>query len=247
MNLSIKSMQDTWNRRSEARISGTDTRTRAELVYQSIRSDILAGRLHPDQKLPLADLTERYGAKMGAVREALLKLASEEHLVVSAPQVGFRVRPVSVDDLTELTEARCVLEAEVLKLSIQEGDLDWESRVIAAHHRLSRVPRMDEADPARISDAWAQAHAAFHETLLDGCINSRLRSTALAWRESAELYRRWSATPDRPDRDIDSEHRALCDAAVNREVEHAAELIREHISRTTVALVGKPSEFDFDN
>lgn len=218
-------------------MASLETKTRVEAVYQSIRADILAGRLQPSQKLPLADLTERYNAKMGAVREALLKLASEEQLVVSEPQVGFRVRPVSAEDLKDLTAARCVLEAEVFKLSIKEGDLEWETRVIAAHHRLARIPQMDQADPDRISDEWAHAHALFHATLLDGCSNVRLRATALSWRESAELYRRWSATSDRPNRDIDAEHRALCDAAINREVGRAAQLLQAHISATTETLL----------
>ena len=214
-------------------------KTRVEAVYLQIRGDILAGRLHPGDKLPLADLAQRYHAKMGTLREALLKLANEEDLVVAEPQVGFRVRTISALDLQDLTEARCVLEAEVFKLSIQHGDLDWESRVIAAHHRLTRLPQMDPDDPERISDDWALAHAEFHETLLSACTNTRLRSLALSWRESAELYRRWSVTTPHQDRDIAAEHRALCEAAVAREVELGAELLRAHISTTTKALLNE--------
>lgn len=219
----------------------TDTqpvRTRVDAVYIQVRADILAGRLHPGDKLPLAELTQRYDAKMGTVREALLKLAGEEDLVVAEPQVGFRVRPISTVDLQELTEARQVMEGEVFRLSIEQGDLEWESRVIASHHRLTRVPQMDPDDPARISDEWARTHADFHETLLSGCANSRLRSIALTWRAAAELYRRWSVTTPHQGRDIAAEHRALCDAAVARQVDRGVELLRCHISTTTQALLG---------
>jgi DNA-binding GntR family transcriptional regulator len=171
------------------------------------------------------------------VREALLKLASEEDLVVAEPQVGFRVRPISTDDLEELTEARRVMEAEVFRISIEQGDLEWESRVIASHHRLTRVPQMDPDDPARISDEWSRAHATFHETLLSGCTNARLRQVALTWRAAAELYRRWSVTTPHQGRDVAAEHRALCDAAVAREVDRGVELLRAHISATTQALL----------
>lgn len=218
----------------------TDTqpvRTRVDAVYIQVRADILAGRLHPGDKLPLADLTQRYDAKMGTVREALLKLASEEDLVVAEPQVGFRVRPISTVDLEELTEARQVMEAEVFRLSIEQGDLEWESRVIASHHRLTRVEQMDPDDPARINDDWARAHAEFHETLLSGCTNARLRNVALTWRAAAELYRRWSVTTAHQGRDIAAEHRALCDAAVAREVDRGVLLLRAHISTTTQALL----------
>lgn len=212
-------------------------KTRVDTVYRQIRADILSGRLHPGDRLPLAELTQRYDAKMGTVREALLKLASEEDLVVAEPQIGFSVRSISTLDLEELTEARRILEAEVLKLSIEQGDVEWESRVIASHHRLTRVAQMDPDDPARISDEWSRVHAEFHEALLSGCSNSRLRSAALAWRESAELYRRWSVTTPHEGRDIAAEHRALCEAAVGREVDRGAELLRAHISTTTEALL----------
>lgn len=212
-------------------------RTRVDAVYIQVRADILAGRLHPGDKLLLAELTRRYDAKMGTVREALLKLATEEDLVIAEPQVGFRVRPISTDDLQELTEARQLLEAEVFRISMEQGDLEWESRVIASHHRLTRVPQMDPDDPARISDEWARAHADFHETLLSGCTNARLNQVALTWRAAAELYRRWSVTTPRKDRDVAAEHRALCDAAVAREVGRGVELLRAHICTTTEALL----------
>lgn len=35
--------------------------TRAERIYLAIRGDILTGRLLPGQRLPFADLGERYG------------------------------------------------------------------------------------------------------------------------------------------------------------------------------------------
>lgn len=222
-------------------------KTRVDAVYVQIRGDILAGRLHPGDKLLLADLAQRYGAKMGTVREALLKLAGEEDLVISEPQIGFRVRPISADDLQELTEARCVIEAEVFRLAIEHGDLEWESRVVASHHRLTRVPQMEPDDPDRISDAWASAHADFHEALLSGCTNSRLRSVALAWRESAEIYRRWSVTTPHKGRDIAAEHEAMCNAAVARDGERGAELLRAHIATTTTAVLAAETLSDVEN
>ncbi|MFM7045107.1 MAG: GntR family transcriptional regulator, partial [Ilumatobacteraceae bacterium] len=42
--------------------------TRTEQVYGSMRADILSGRLEPGARLPFAELTERYGASMGALR-----------------------------------------------------------------------------------------------------------------------------------------------------------------------------------
>jgi|SRR5882757_130703 len=210
--------------------------TRAERVYVELRSDILAGRRHPGERLPFADLSARYGASMGVVREALTRLAAEG-LVESEPQYGFRVMPVSPDDLRHLTEARRAIEPLVLRLAVEQGGLAWEAQVVAAHHRLARTPPRAANDPDRLSEQWAEAHAEFHRTLLMGCSNPRLRAVASSLRDATELYRRWSATLDQHERDVSAEHRAMLDAVLAHDAEAAAEALSAHIQRTTDLLL----------
>lgn len=42
-------------------------------------------------------------------------------------------------------------------------------------------------DPIRITDGWIDAHAAFHQALLDGCANRRLLHMVCGLRDEAEL------------------------------------------------------------
>ena len=111
------------------------TATRAERVYNELRSDTLAGRWYPGQRLPFEELCGRYDASVGVMREALQRLA-EQGLVLVEPNRGFRVVPVSEDDLRHLTEARLEIESLTLRLAVEQGSLEWETQVIAAHHRL---------------------------------------------------------------------------------------------------------------
>ena len=104
-----------------------------------MRSDILAGHLTPGAKLPFAELVARYGGSTSVIREGLTRLV-EQGLVQAEPQHGFRVVPLSISDLDDLTTARCELEGLVLRLSIAAGDLEWESAIVAAHHTLERTP-----------------------------------------------------------------------------------------------------------
>jgi DNA-binding GntR family transcriptional regulator len=210
--------------------------TQTERVYSALRSDILAGRRRPGTRLLFADLTADYCASMGVVREALSRLTAEA-LVESEPQVGFRVRSLSLVDLQELTEARIAIETLVLRQAVAQGDLTWESEVLAAHHRIEKTPLTDASDPERVSDAWAHAHAAFHATLLNGCPNSRLRAIASGLRDSAELYRRWSVPLSAERRDVAAEHRAVLEAVVDRDADQAASTLKEHISHTTQLLL----------
>lgn len=174
---------------------------------------------------------------MGVLRETLLRLA-EQGLTKSEARQGFRVTPLSVADLNELTDARVALESLTLENAIEVGDVDWESRVVAAHQRLSRTPQFDSADPNRFSEEWAAAHAEFHETLLEGCSNTHLKNITRSLRDSAELYRRWSFPFGLDvDRHISDEHSALLDAALKRDAKGAVDLLAEHVRRTTRVLL----------
>lgn len=210
--------------------------TRVELVYRQLRADILAGRQAPGARLPFADLLTRYGASMGVVREALSRLTAEG-LVESEAQHGFRVIPISAVDLRHLTAARCAIETLVLREAMQHGGVEWESRVLAAHHRLAAMMLTAVDDPARLTDEWAAAHATFHSALLDGCPNPRLRAVAASLRDSAELYRRWSVPLGHENRDIAHEHRGILAAVLAHDVDSAVALLHEHIQHTTRVLL----------
>ena len=217
-------------------VSRTGIPTRAARLYAELRADILAGRQRPGARLPFADLSARYEASMGVVREALTRLTGEG-LVESEPQFGFRVVDLSAPDLQHLTEARRAIETLVLRQAVEHGSVAWESEVLAAHHRLERTPQTAPDDPGRLNDDWAAVHAAFHRLLLSGCPNPRLLAVAESLRDSAELYRRWSVPLDHSHRDIPGEHRAMLDAVLAHDADTAAAALEAHIQRTTDILL----------
>lgn len=211
--------------------------TRAETTYRAMRSDILAGRVRPSDKLPFAELGERYDASQGVLREALARLVAEG-LVVSEPQVGYRVMPLSIKDLEDLTDARCEIEGLVLRNAVVNGDVEWESAVVAAHHRLERTPDGKQTTDGRVSEAWAEAHGNFHRALLSACTNERLKAMAISLRASAEVYRQWSESLEGSERDVDGEHRALMMAALDRDADRAVEMLHLHLRTTQMRLMG---------
>lgn len=72
--------------------------------------------------------------------------------------------PLSVGDLLDLTRARVLIETAVLRESISDGGLDWESSVIAAHHTLQGTPYTTRE--GHLGGTWSVAHHAFHRALL---------------------------------------------------------------------------------
>ena len=173
----------------------------------------------PGSRLPFAELCARYQASAGVVREGLARLA-EEGLVVAMPQRGFRVIPLTADDLRDLTEVRRLNESLALRSAVVEGDAAWEARIALADCRLERTPQPGATDPGPDGRSVGEAHDAFHAALLSGCRNRRLLAIALAARDASGLYQRWTLSiGPRPDRDAPAEHREMLDAALARDPE----------------------------
>lgn len=210
------------------------SRANTEEVHDRLRADILAGVYAPGEKLRFAPLGTEYSASIGVLREALTRLA-EQGLVMSEPRIGFTVRKLSLDDLDDLTMVRGDIEAIALRKAIERGDMAWESALVSAHHTLERTPMMADGKPVRVSDAWERAHANFHRALIAGCASPRLTSIAETLRNSSELYRRWSQPLDQ-NRDVAAEHKALLKAALGRNGDQAATLLRAHYERTATIL-----------
>lgn len=209
--------------------------TRVQEVYDRIRSSLLSGELAPGSKIKINDFTARYGVSLSVVREAVIRLAGEG-LVDATPQRGFAVPTLTIDDLQDLTRARVLIETLALAESIRFGDLAWESSVVATHHTLANTPMF--TPEGHIDPGFAVAHRNFHHTLLAGCGTARLEAIATGLRDCAELYRHWSQEFARDaTRDIAAEHKTIADLTVARDEVGATRALREHIERTTDALV----------
>lgn len=207
----------------------------AEAVYATMRADILSCRLLPGVKLKISELAAHFSTGLAAVREALSRL-SAEGLVIAEPQKGFRVAPVSAEDLVDLTKARLHVEEECMRRSVTLGSLEWEGELAAAFHQLDRTPVLDR-DAERVSDEWERLHQQFHEALTSACDSKWLLRIRRLLSEHAERYRRLSGPVDRFTRNVALEHRALFEAAMARDPEAAATRILAHLGETTRILL----------
>jgi len=116
--------------------------------------------------------------------------------VVAEPQRGFRVMPLALDELQGLTNARCQIEGLCIRDSIAHGDVEWETVLIGALHRLSRAPVQADGDAKRYSEAFAYAHTTFHEAIVGACTSRWLLQVRRQLCTRHERHR-WIATPMR--------------------------------------------------
>lgn len=207
-----------------------DSETLSTEVRERLRQDILAGQWVPGEKLQLVALSSHYGTSSTVVREALTRLTGER-LVELKPNRGFFVPRLSLEELRDFNELRCLSEEFGIKLAIARGDLKWESEVFAAHHTLERTPRHN--DDATLNAGWVSAHAAFHAKLLSSCGLPVLIDLAATLSDETSLYRRWAApSKSQLERDIEQEHRDILQAVIDRDAERAGSLLRRHYTLT---------------
>ena len=205
--------------------------TLASSVYDMMRQDILKGDLPPGEKLRVEYMRDRYGVGASPIREALNRL-SVDGVVMRVDQKGFRVATVSVAELDELIKTRCWLEETAIRESIAAGDDAWEERLVLAFHRLSKAPRSAEQITYAINPDWEVLHRAFHLALIGACGSRWLISYCEQLNDLADRYRQLAARVTYPRRNELDEHKAIMDAAVNRDPDRAVEVLMDHYRRT---------------
>ena len=216
-------------------IEPTGPRSQTSAAYASLRSDILAGRYAPGEKLKISDLAAGLAVSPGAVREALSRLVPDQ-LVVSRDQKGFIVAPLSIEDLEDLTDLRCEIEAVALRRSVKLGDMDWEASILASAHRLRRTEMYSQVDHS-LTPHWVIQHAAFHTALVGACGSRRLLNLHAQLYQQSERYRGLSVHLESNNRDVRDEHQKIVDAALDRDAELLVELTLAHLRETTALIV----------
>ena len=194
--------------------------------YRRIRSDIVFGKLRPAQKLRLEALREAYGVSVSTLREILSRLSSEG-LVVAEGRRGFEVAPVSADDLKDLAGLRLLLEGHAMERSFARGDMEWEGRVVSAHHKLSATERGMTSKKAN-QQLWKQYDGEFHQALISSC-----GSRALVQAHAAvfDKYFRYLilALSFRGDV-VPRQHQQLLECALRRDAARAKTVLTAHIT-----------------
>jgi DNA-binding GntR family transcriptional regulator len=199
----------------------------ADEAYGRIRKDIVFGRLAPASRLRLEWMASAYGASVSTLREILGRLSSEG-LVVAEGQRGFQVAPVSREGFRDVAAMRLLLETYAIPLSFAAGDLEWESRLVAAHHKLAVLERRMLARKQTEAETWKRYDREFHHTLIEACGSQTLLDLYagvfdqyLRYQMVAVVFRGAVAA---------AEHRRLLDCALSRDATGACEVLAQHVN-----------------
>ena len=213
-----------------------DHSTVGERAYRRIREDIVLGRLAPGQKLVLDRMRDAYSASVSTLREILNRLSSQG-LVLAEGARGFEVTPISPANLREVAALRCLLEGHAMRESFAAGDMDWEGRVVSAHHKLAAMERHMAEGAREHAATWKRYDREFHHALISAC-GSRLLVEMHA--TVYDLYLRYQmvAAVFRGEIAAD-EHRALLRFALARDWQGAKATLEQHVQGCVAHMIGE--------
>lgn len=161
-------------------------KTKASLVLDQLRQDLVQGLYPPGSKLQMDDLKKRYKVGYSPLREALFQLTNKG-LVTIEEHCGFTVTQLSKDCLRDLYHTRMNLEIQALELALVRGDDKWEAEVLAKWHQFSKYLQSDteEIDPEK----WNSLQFAYYKTLIGGCQSPWLIKVIDSLFDQSERYR----------------------------------------------------------
>jgi DNA-binding GntR family transcriptional regulator len=200
----------------------------ADRAYAATKELVLSGGLPGGHLLSEGDIAERLGMSRTPVREAFLRLQSEE-LLELIPKRGAVVVPVPVGEADDVLDAREAVEtAAVRRLLRRPAD------VPAAVARLRAALDVQRRHAARGDlPTVAAADEAFHRTIVDAGGN---RITVRFYGTLGDRQRRMSIHALAPNPEqiavVVDEHATLVDAIEALDAERFAALLPAHLDGT---------------
>jgi len=197
------------------------TRSLREQVYEYLRDEMNHGELQPNAFLDLNAIAERLGVSRTPLREALLQLETQGFVTV-LPRRGFRLNPLSLDDIRHYYEIIGALEAATLRdhgAALQPGDV---RRMRALNAEMAGAVAADDFD------RYYELNLAFHEVYLGLSDNKALlahvrslKQRLYDWPRRAGFVKTWE------EHSIAAEHARFLDLLERGAIREAAEYLQD--------------------
>jgi DNA-binding GntR family transcriptional regulator len=171
-------------------------------------------------------MKEAYGTSVSTLRELFSRLATEGLLVAEGAR-GFQVSAVSSANLRDVASMRLLLEGHGLRESFQRGDLEWEGRVVAAHHKLATMEKRMATDAQAPAETWRQYDWAFHVSLISACGSDLLLQTYASICDKYLRYQMIAAVFR--GKEAEDEHQVLLECALRKDWQRAQQTLTTHV------------------
>ena len=205
--------------------SFTNADNRASFIHREIKRRITELVYKPGDKLSEVRIAEELGCGRSPVRTAFTRLQSEGWIEVS-PQSGTFVRGLTDDEITEILEARMLLEAHLAGRAatrMSEAKMAHFRRAFAGFGKRISAERMDE---------YLELDLQFHLAIYEAAGNKVLSNVLLNLVDKVRWIRAASKSSPTRVNSAFTEIGQVLDALEARNGKAASAAMRAHIENT---------------
>ncbi len=206
-----------------------------DVVFNTLRDEILYGKLKPGERLMEIAISERLGVSRTPVREAIRRL-EQEGLVEMFPRRGAQVSGVTEKSLADVLEARKTLETFTVNAACSRITKEQLGRLRQANTVFEEATISKDA--ARI----AEADEDFHHIIIEAAGNERITETLNNLKEQLFRFRFEYLKDVKEYSHLVEDHRMLIEAIEAGKSDLAVEIIKLHIDQQTMEIYGKLSK-----
>ena len=207
-----------------------------EWTYNNLKSDVLAGRFAPGERLTEEHLANGLGVSRTPVREALHKLASEG-LIQPLESRGFCVAKDSREEIEDLFDIRAALEGYAIRI-ICEYITDSQIKKLNGY-----IEKAEDALQRQKLDEIFEYNTQFHDELHSVVPNkSRFNSLIADTRKYVLRYRKDSLHYLEGAKKTIDGHRKILLAISLKDPDLCERVMREHIKEAKEEALHKISE-----
>jgi DNA-binding GntR family transcriptional regulator len=191
-------------------------------VYESIRDQIVSGKLRPNEPLIEDDLAVVFAVSRTPIRESFQRL-SRDGLIVPRKR-GWQVREFTRAEIQENYEIRADLEGLSARLASVRGSPTHKAKIQSIHRDRLRLNTNSVAERVR-------TNRELHDAIAAAAQNTRLASLIFSTGNFYFNQRTASQTSTESFERAQVEHEEIVDAIIRGDGDRADAVMRSHILR----------------
>jgi len=196
-----------------------------DIVFTTLRDEIVSHALKPGDILNTVELSKRLGVSRTPIREALNRLISIG-LVEEAPHRSCCVKKLSGDQLIEIYYIRAALSGVAARLAATKIS-DSDKKLLS-----DLCDQMEQTDEPDQSKTMLDKNREFHDIIIAAANSPRLADLLEQYYSQSQQYRALALELPGRFAEICAEHRKIAEALARGDKEKAEVYTREHYFNT---------------
>ena len=201
-----------------------------DVVFNTLRQEILTGKMKPGERLMEIHLANKLGVSRTPIREAIRKLELEG-LVIMIPRKGAEVAQISWKSLKDVLEVRRALDVLAIELACERMTQEELESLYRA------CESFEEATKTKDTRKIAEADVAFHDIIVASTGNKRLIQLVNNLSEQMYRYRFEYIKDSSQHRMLIEEHKEMYRSIQNKDKIAAADVVKKHIDNQEEAII----------